>query len=1000
MYKSQAFLILSIPLALLSIFSFLYGVVYQTSKLSIKAERTKFETTHQPWFQPQTDKVIFIVIDALRFDFFINQGQDPELPEDWKHHQFRKFMGALWKNPSNSVIIKAHVDAPTLTTARVPSMMTGNFPRKASNFHHNTIFPIAEDNILYQMKKAGRKIYYGGDPIWPVYFPNEFEDSISERDYDIKTVDVDNEVYDFIWDVFKNKQYDLLIGHFLGLDHMAHGAGFTHPSTIHAKNKIEQFLLKIMEEMDDQTTLLVLGDHGAELNGEHGKDSLGESYVPIVGYNKKGFYKNYHSSFAKAMKYLRNGDVVKQVDLTPTLAMLMGVPVPFSNAGQVLNDFYPAREFPVNEICSNRNFELQLLYNNYANSLQIMKYLEEKQTQTNIFDEKYFKELQDLSQQLNGNFTELKSMVNDTKKCQDIHQPILDTITQAQDFSNKAYDLIKNTNPYDFSMALSGITGLALLLISYVLVSQILQVEGYRRKSHFKFNSLLNKRAQIRFTFLVLLVAISLILTKKISSAISVCSLILNLLFCGSLFISFVKLRKSKAKLPSQIPSSKEGPQAVDNSPYSEKGLAATGSFNQNSEPETPQTPMNDDEAFKIMPESKFAAFLERAKGLYNSSPLKRLFSSPQIYAFSAVAIVASTLYLTFTNDLSEVRRAYFIKYTPIVSFMMIGFLAAFNIQRFFRYIVALTLVICSIIYFGNLDIYSWRRSVPLGIFMLSEWFFNEIYLMLTKLKTTKIMALLQFSSVCALFVYLLDKENSESMYKLILPRIIWGLMLGNIVAGKIQKISSHATKRNLQFCLVILLLMLRLKKQILAFAVLLQLMNLTNKMFQRVDVKNTLYPTILAFWGYMGIYIIYMTERYVPFSYVPASLGKTDYDYVFSPLFFMIYLLCTCILASLFMSYYNQQLEFDAQAQDTSLPQTKSVTGNQEQSQIDEKTAVIIKRRNVFPFVIFYSVLIVSVSIETLSLCVKNEPFTFERFLLNSGFYLYVLVSGIFLIK
>jgi hypothetical protein len=488
--------------------------------------------------------------------------------------------------------------------------------------------------------------------------------------------------------------------------------------------------------------------------------------------------------------------------------------------------------------------------------------------------------------------------------------------------------------------------------------------------------------------------AISFMLTKKFSSTITICSLILNLIFCGSLLISFVKLQKSQAKLRKDSPPSSskdiEGFQAVDNSPYSEKGLTATGAFNKISEPETPHTPMNDDEAFKVMPESKFTAFIERVKGLYNSG----LFSNPQIYTWTAIGIIAGTLYLTFTNDLSEVRRAHFIKNTPILSFMIIGFLAAFNIKRFFHHIIALTLVACSIIYFGNIDIYSWRRSVPLGIFIISEWYFKEIYFMLTKLQTTKIMALLQFSSICALFVYLLDKENPEVLYKLTLPRVIWGLMLGSIVAGKIQKISTHATKRNLQFCLVVLLLMLRLKKQILSFAVLLQLMNLTNKVFQRVNIKNTLYPTILAFLGYIGLYWIYMTDRYVPFSYVPASLGKTDYDYIISPLFFMIYLLCTFILASLFMSYYNQQLDLDAQAQETFSPQSE------EQNLLDEKTAAVIKRRNAFPFIIFYSVLIVGVSIETLYLCVKNEPFTFERFLLNSGFYLYVLVSGIFLIR
>jgi len=187
---------------------------------------------------------------------------------------------------------------------------------------------------------------------------------------------------------------------------------------------------------------------------------------------------------------------------------------------------------------------------------------------------------------------------------------------------------------------------------------------------------------------------------------------------------------------------------------------------------------------------------------------------------------------------------------------------------------------------------------------------------------------------------------------------------------------------------------MLRIQKQVLHFAILLQVMNLTEQLFQKANVKNKFFPVLMGALGYLGLYYIYMTDRYVPFTFVPAFTGLTDFNPILVPVFYMMYLLASFILSTIFVSRYNQHLALAAENKSASLPEIKSEgTKIKDGSQV----AAIVGKRNVFPLVIFYAVLVIGACVETLYLCATNKPFTFERFLLDAMFYLYVLGCGIF---
>lgn len=85
----------------------------------------------------------------------------------------------------------------------------------------------------------------------------------------------------------KNNDWDVLIAHFLGVDHCGHKYG---PMHIEMKRKLEEMneiIEKVIETMDDDTTLLVMGDHGMTGTGDHGGDTEDEVNALLFGYHKK-----------------------------------------------------------------------------------------------------------------------------------------------------------------------------------------------------------------------------------------------------------------------------------------------------------------------------------------------------------------------------------------------------------------------------------------------------------------------------------------------------------------------------------------------------------------------------------------------------------------------------------------------------------------------------------------------------------------------------------------
>ena len=484
MYKTQALLIATVPFTIISIFLLVYGMILTTSKLPNKIEISQFQQDHWPYFE-QKSKVIMIVIDSLRFDYMFNET-GVHHPENWYRNQYHKFLKIVNKSPENSVALKLYVDPPTRTPNRVQCLVSGNIPQKLIGLQAFGGLPIDEDTVLHQLVKTGkRKAYFAGDPLWYEYFGKDLNYVPETKGFNIKDTEVDHAPMEYIRKVAKTNDFDMLIGHMLGVDHMAHLKGVLDPGVSKVKNKIDEFLVELANGMDDETTLILTGDHGSTLTGSHGLESYEEMYIPLIAYNKKGFQKYQQKDMKEVMRSLKEAKIIDKIDITPTLAMLLGVPVPFSNLGQVIEDLYPAGKIPQTEVCPENSFAIQALYNNYLTSVQILHYLFEKNAKSKMkmFDQKGLDAAKASLQEIENDYHAIQAIISNPEKCQETHQMIIEFIIKCQKFAPQVYQIVKNANTFDLLIAAAAVFGLSLVMLAFILIIQYIYSAGYQEKS-------------------------------------------------------------------------------------------------------------------------------------------------------------------------------------------------------------------------------------------------------------------------------------------------------------------------------------------------------------------------------------------------------------------------------------------------------------------------------------------------------------------------------------
>ena len=191
-----------------------------------------------------------------------------------------------------------------------------------------------------------------GDDTWLTVFPTAFHPEMS-HDFDSFNVEdlhtVDNGVIANLFPLLTNSthahSWDFLIGHFLGVDHVGHRVGPDHPTMLGKQQQMNDVLKRVVDALDKDTLLIVLGDHGMDRKGDHGGDGDLEVSSGLWIYSKGPALSSKdpptsglpHKTFPGEPSPHRS---VQQIDLVPTLSLLLGLPIPFNNLGTVIPELF------------------------------------------------------------------------------------------------------------------------------------------------------------------------------------------------------------------------------------------------------------------------------------------------------------------------------------------------------------------------------------------------------------------------------------------------------------------------------------------------------------------------------------------------------------------------------------------------------------------------------------------------------------------------------------
>ncbi|RMD39437.1 hypothetical protein DV735_g5693, partial [Chaetothyriales sp. CBS 134920] len=291
------------------------------------------------WHPKTFEKAVIIVIDALRYDFTVpSQAAPPDRPPGHYLNNFPLLYDYAVGQPQNAFLLPFIADPPTSTLQRLKGLATGTLPvfiDVGSNFAGTAI---EEDNIVSQLKAAGKRMVHLGDDTWQALFPGYFVPDLTHaydsfNAWDLHTVD--NGVIEHVFpllDSANQTKWDVIFAHFLGVDHAGHRYGPDHVAMAEKLRQMNQVLQEIVTKIDDQTLLVVLGDHGMDVKGDHGGESDNEVEAALWLYSKQPRFGRTDASH-KLPPATAKERPVAQIDLVSTLSLLLGLPIPFNNLG-------------------------------------------------------------------------------------------------------------------------------------------------------------------------------------------------------------------------------------------------------------------------------------------------------------------------------------------------------------------------------------------------------------------------------------------------------------------------------------------------------------------------------------------------------------------------------------------------------------------------------------------------------------------------------------------
>ncbi|TNV84606.1 hypothetical protein FGO68_gene1923 [Halteria grandinella] len=355
-YRPQFRYVLSLIILFLIAETYFSSSIFLNKRvITQKSERFSEEYYHTSPVKPK--KLIMLLVDALREDFV--EMDESLIPVQYLDHnnsiytrrRIQLFNDLLKEQPENTILAPMKVEMPTVTAIRIQGTMTGalnSYIEIKDNFGSQTI---EEDSLLYQINNRGYKrtkdrkpldeyIVFTGDYIWSDEFAPYFNRSFPHSSFNVQDLDShDNATSRDLRREVKDMNFTLLLGHLIGVDHGGHSGGANNKQIERKLRETETLIKDMIELMDNDTVIMVYGDHGMNNEGHHGGNSLQELRSAFFAYTKGGF------PFKKATKEIQEHfnelqSDIKQLDLPSIATAILDLPIPFSNVGVLYPSLY------------------------------------------------------------------------------------------------------------------------------------------------------------------------------------------------------------------------------------------------------------------------------------------------------------------------------------------------------------------------------------------------------------------------------------------------------------------------------------------------------------------------------------------------------------------------------------------------------------------------------------------------------------------------------------
>ncbi|HJZ83569.1 MAG TPA: alkaline phosphatase family protein [Polyangia bacterium] len=260
------------------------------------------------------ERVLLIVIDGLRHDTALESGWMPGLER-------------LGAGGAAGVALAGQV---TMTGLGVRTIGTGTSPALADLLLDPELPPFEHDSPLARLHARGGRIVFVGNPAWRELFGRHLaRDDSSPGTVEILAL-VDN-IYaaDALWvrralRLLERDDWELAIVHLGGVDNASHRFTPFGPAFRHKVGLTDRDIGRLVARAGARTTVIVTSDHGTSARGHHGSAEPEARRTPLV----------------LAGPGIRPGVRLeaRQIDLAPTLAVLLGLPLPAPSEGRVLTE--------------------------------------------------------------------------------------------------------------------------------------------------------------------------------------------------------------------------------------------------------------------------------------------------------------------------------------------------------------------------------------------------------------------------------------------------------------------------------------------------------------------------------------------------------------------------------------------------------------------------------------------------------------------------------------